>query len=205
MLKGLKQRYKNLVLGIPITYSGINQKEIDALQTYIEKDLQPDDYGLTLVRGEVKEASSKRIDMLYYENFVKRKNEYMRRKAASPAASFLDTLLMQREKLGCEIILKTKKLGRFITPCYAGRLLAVMYEDGSVFPCEMLCSKIGNIKDFGYSFKKLWVSGKACEIRRKITQSKCFCTYECAMSEHTLFNPRHAFSIGKNTLIKKWQ
>jgi len=200
-LKALQQKYSNLILGISITYSKINQERLDSLRAYIENELQPDDYGITLIRGDVKDNLCKVLDISYYEDFVKKKIRYAKEKVNSEKCTFLDKLLIAREELGYRLILETKKRNNFITPCYAGALLAIMYEDGSVFPCEMLDLKIGNIRDFDYNFKKLWFSKRAEEVRKKIKKTRCFCTYECAMSANTLFNLRHALSIFKSALL----
>ena len=43
-------------------------------------------------------------------------------------------------------------------PCLAGRVSAVIYEDGRLAPCEILPDVIGNLKDVDYQFSKLWES-----------------------------------------------
>ena len=60
-------------------------------------------------------------------------------------------------------------------------------EDGSVKPCEILEDKLGNIKN-GVDIEKLYNSPETKNIRKKIKDTKCKCTFECAMSTNTLFN-----------------
>ena len=50
--------------------------------------------------------------------------------------------------------------------------------------------KIGNIRDFNYDFKKLWMAKKASEERSFIRDTKCFCTHECFNIVNIMFNPK---------------
>jgi hypothetical protein len=56
--------------------------------------------------------------------------------------------------------------------------------------CELRDDKLGNIRDFDYDFRKLWLSDRAKAISKDILDNKCFCTHECFMSTNILFNPR---------------
>ncbi len=56
---------------------------------------------------------------------------------------------------------------RMVYPCYAGTISGVLNPEGTVSLCEVQW-EIGNIRDFGYSFKKAWFSEKAVEMRRRI-------------------------------------
>ena len=86
-----------------------------------------------------------------------------------------------------DLILDVSKKEKFVTKCTAGNLSYVGMEDGTLKPCEILSNKIGNFvtqKDM----KALYSSGKAKNLRKFIVDTKCKCTYECAMSTNTLFN-----------------
>ena len=61
-------------------------------------------------------------------------------------------------------------------------------EDGKVKPCEILNDSIGNIYDKKNSFINIVKSTEAKTLRNWIRDSKCRCTYECAMSTNTLFS-----------------
>ncbi len=89
-----------------------------------------------------------------------------------------------------ESVEKVLRQKRFLTPCRAGELAAVLQANGDVYPCELLDKKIGNIADFDYNFPRLWQSEKAKKVRLFIRESKCFCTYECFWGVNFLKNPR---------------
>ena len=54
--------------------------------------------------------------------------------------------------------------------------------------CELRDDKLGNIREFDYDFRKLWLSEKAKAISEDVIKNKCFCTHECFMSTNILFN-----------------
>ncbi len=69
-----------------------------------------------------------------------------------------------------------------------GNISCVMTETGDLYPCEILNRKIGGIRETGYNFSKLYYSKNAEEIRQFIKGTKCYCTYECAITTNILFN-----------------
>jgi MoaA/NifB/PqqE/SkfB family radical SAM enzyme len=81
---------------------------------------------------------------------------------------------------------------KYISPCHAGSLLGVISASGSVFPCEILeDKKIGELRDFDMNFMKMWKTEKARQTKKFILESKCHCTYECALSYNILANWRY--------------
>ena len=75
-------------------------------------------------------------------------------------------------------------------PCTAGTLSAVVFENGSVHPCELLGRELGNLDDHGWDLARLWTSAAARELRREIEATRCACTWECAVANNVLFSPR---------------
>ncbi|HEY0003313.1 MAG TPA: hypothetical protein VGB17_00785, partial [Pyrinomonadaceae bacterium] len=71
---------------------------------------------------------------------------------------------------------------------------AVIYDEGTVSSCENL-SPIGNLRDHGWDFQKLWLS-PAMKERRKKAADGCFCTHESNCYYPSLpFNPKHLIQI----------
>ena len=64
---------------------------------------------------------------------------------------------------------------------------------------ETLDRKMGNVRQFDCDFAALWRSNEAASARRYQKELGCQCTYECAMSVNTLFNPGRALRIVRNT------
>ena len=71
-------------------------------------------------------------------------------------------------------ILKEK---RQVIPCYAGVSNVHINFDGGVWPCCVLGyeKEMGNLREYGYDFQKLWYSPKAKEVRKYIKGKNCAC------------------------------
>lgn len=102
--------------------------------------------------------------------------------------SFMGAKLMRlKEALQKDLIYEVAKHDRFVTPCTAGTLSYVVWEDGRVNACEILNDEIGNLNQEEIP-DNFFQSKKSTTLRNKIKNTKCKCTYECAMSTNTFFS-----------------
>ena len=122
-----------------------------------------------------------------YKLAVERYEEYIK-KDQLKKYSFIGAKLMRlKEALQKDLIYEVAKHDKFVTPCTAGTLSYVIWEDGRVNACEILNDEIGNLNDKKIS-SNFFQSTKAKHLRKKIKDTKCKCTYECAMSTNTFFS-----------------
>jgi radical SAM protein with 4Fe4S-binding SPASM domain len=128
------------------------------------------------------------VDLKYYFDFIKIQKEGWAAGDFGYFNLFGRIFLKKRELLQKRIISTIFKEDRYVIPCLAGNISCIMTETGDLYPCEILNKKIGNIKDSNYDFKKLWHSKEAEKIRRYIKNTRCYCTYECAITTNILFN-----------------
>ena len=191
LLVDLKKKYSNLGLQITSTLSPINEKKFLDLFDYCVKNFPEAVFQPNLIRGETK--ISKKVDMKIYKELSKRMKKERQHRKNTPFARLSAAKNLARG----DIIVKTVESNKYITPCYAGKLIGVLYANGDIFPCEILNKKIGNIKDYNYNFSSLWNSKNNKEIVKFIRNSKCFCTHECFYTVNLLFNPRNYFRIIK--------
>ena len=96
-------------------------------------------------------------------------------------------MLLLKDKIQKFIITKVAKYDEFVTPCTAGNLSYVIMEDGKIKPCEILDNSIGNVINDN-DISAIFTSNKAKKLRKEIIDTKCKCTYECAMSTNALFS-----------------
>jgi len=189
-LKKLRDHAPNLGVGITTTFCSWNQDEMDDMFELVVRDLKPDNWDLSFVRGQAMEPALELADVAKYRRIKSRLEQAyasgdLRYYSNMPLARFVHA----KERLSTRTVLKTLETGSFQTPCYAGALSAVISEEGDVYPCELLNRKIGNLRDAGYNFKALWAADNARDTRTFVRESKCFCTHECNMSINLLFNP----------------
>lgn len=188
-LKNLK-KFPNFGLSIQTTILSENQEGLKDLYFFVRDELKPDYINLNLIRGNLKDARLKDVDIRYYKEFV----NLMRNDIESGRWEYFkfsfSNFALKRNFLTYEYVAKTFEENRRFLPCYASKLNGVIDEKGNVYPCEILeNSRIGNLREADYNLSKLWFSERNKELQKKIAEG-CFCTYECAMSINTLFNLR---------------
>lgn len=187
-LKELKT-FANFGLSIQSTITSENQSQIKDFYIFVRDELKPDYYNFNLIRGDARDKSLKKLEIMYYQELYRTMKEDFG-KGIWPYYNFpFNKLIMKKNFRVYEDIIKIHSKNQYLSPCYSMSLSCVLTEKGDLYPCELLAnSKVGNIREINYDFSKIWYSPKSEEIRRKI-KNKCFCTYECALSVNTLFNP----------------
>ncbi|MEE2839289.1 MAG: radical SAM protein [Acidobacteriota bacterium] len=199
-LKKLKPHFPNLSVGVALTVSSANQDRLDEFYDLIDRELQPDAVTITLVRGNPIDPSLREVDFKRYQEFSQRVLRY--RRAHRLTDSWMDRLVMAKEEETYRLIGEAAQAEQRISPCYGGELIGILSETGEVHVCETLDKSMGNIRDYEGNFAKLWRSERADSGRRFQKELGCQCTYECAMSINSLFNPRRALRILGNSISK---
>jgi sulfatase maturation enzyme AslB (radical SAM superfamily) len=197
-MKKLKKSFANLSVGVALTVSAANQDQLDDFLNFISSDLQPDAITITLTRGNPIDASLKEVDLRRYREFSEKVIQY--RNAHRLADGWSDRLVVAKEKETYRLITEAARSKERISPCYAGELIGILSETGEVYLCETLEKSMGNIRDYDCNLVQLWSSQKAENARRYQKDLQCQCTYECAMSVNTLFNPSRAIRILGNSI-----
>ncbi len=186
-LKALKKKYKNLAIVANVVFCSFNQNKIKEIYDYIYNNFKVDNIAVSLVRGDPREVRSKDIDILKYEEIhrhirnTKRFNQYK---------TLISFLITKKEDFMVDCFIKTYNDQKMRIPCLAGIQTAVLFPNGDLFPCELLDTKIGNLRRSGYDFFKIWDSKEARRIRTKIKNMRCFCTQECVYTSNVFLNPK---------------
>lgn len=190
-LKEQQARHRRLGVGILVTLTQENQ---DVLARHLEElvdELRPDNVTLNLARGTAMEEHLLRVDLDRYAELVATKARLVREKRLPYFDFPLARLAVARDQLMYEKVEHQARglNGRF-TPCTAAELSAVIFENGSVHPCEILGREIGNLNDVDWDLERLWRSPAAAALRREIVETRCKCTWECAQADNVLFDPK---------------
>ena len=83
--------------------------------------------------------------------------------------------------------------------CPAGRLFGIIDAKGKIFACEILENDcIGSLRDYDMNFKKIWNNNENRNLRKFIKESKCHCSYECALAFNFTSNLKYQFSFLKS-------
>ena len=186
-LKSLRRRHPAFSIGVNSTYVGSNFDDLMALYDVLE-DVGPHFVTLNMMRGVDWTDRPPNLDVDEYRRLNARKDRLMNgRDGRTPLLS----LLRAKDRVMTRLVAETYERNRSVNPCYAGRLMGVIKDNGDVLACEQLSTPLGNLRDVDYDFARIWF-GKVAETQRaSIKARQCHCTYECSMSSNVPFNPAH--------------
>ncbi len=187
-LTPLRRRYRNLIVHTLTTVMKDNQEEIFEIYEELKRRFRPDGVSFNYCRGNPLDPTQTEVDRRIYERLLKRMEEDFAAGAFSESgeAGFgpANHILDQHIRRGVD---RTVAEQRPQFSCVSGRLACVIYSDGEVVECEVKNSKLGNLRDQDYDFRKLWFSPNAHEIAREAAQG-CFCTHECGHYASTIYS-----------------
>tara|TARA_Y100000310_G_scaffold343396_1_gene450828 strand:+ start:1373 stop:2275 length:903 start_codon:yes stop_codon:yes gene_type:complete len=199
-LKELQKKYNRINIGTITTFTSQNQNKFVDIIKGIYKIASPDVIAINLVRGNPKEKVNLNLDMSLYKEAVRFRDSLFYSKKMLSLTGFKGSRLATAARMIMnEQTYKIHETNKYQMPCYSANLSGVMYPEGQVHPCEILDDShmIGNIRDFNYDFRKLWLSQKAKDEVKFIRETKCFCTHECFNMINILFNPKFYPKIAK--------
>ncbi len=195
-VSGLVDRYPNFELGINTVFCSQNQDDMEAIIGRVQGMSRIKTHTISLVRGDMADTGYAGIDTAKYFAAI-RKLEHNLKQGLSPVYRFRGARIKAAQDiLQRNMIHQTLLQSKRIIPCYAGRLNLVLNESGEVFPCELLSTSLGNVRDAGYDMHRV-VSSKKADRMIASLQEECFCTHECYLMINLLFNPATYPSILK--------
>ncbi|MFI5360586.1 MAG: radical SAM protein [Elusimicrobiota bacterium] len=201
MLRKLQEKFPNIIITMTCVVSSFNIDNARDIVDMFLKDFPADDYTLQLTRGIPKEMAAKDVLPDAYEKAIEYL-EYRKKEMAtdSHATKAMVRRLTTRTR---RIVIETAKTNEFQVNCVAGKRLVVLYDTGVLTPCEILETMdlpeelkkryngftYGNIRDWGYDVQKAVDSDLGRRISAYIKDTKCRCTFECAIIASIFYQP----------------
>ena len=204
----LRNYNNNVFANIAITVSHENYQNTSYLYEKLKEEFNIKSFSATIVRDE----GVYKIPIEKKEKILKAYNELCSKISHDLKINEIDGYpknLLQGRLMNEKNLIVNEKISeyyldpKFISPCHAGSLFGIIEADGTVKPCEILSDVIGNLRDYGMNFSKLWSSYQARILKRKIIKTKCHCSYECAWSFNVLGNYRYQPRLLKAALLKR--
>jgi MoaA/NifB/PqqE/SkfB family radical SAM enzyme len=197
-LKDLQSRHPGLKTRFNFTFSEVTSAAFASTLRCVTSELCCDDMDMVLLRGEPADpafgppaepgAYLEAADLLFSQAL----------KAAGKRR--LGRLLAARALVERRIIAEHLRGHQILRSCTAGRLSAVLREDGELLACEMRADSLGNVRDEGFDFRRVWTGVKAREARLRIRRDACFCTFETAVRSTATFRPPAAILADPHVL-----
>ena len=206
-LQAMKREYPRLDVQTCTCFMNSNQDTIFEWYDFLKYELKPDKVNFNYIRPPAADSKELEIDGARYARLAARIDEDSRSGAiknhyAGDIGFFKAALDVYMHGL----IAKTQETQQAQLTCYAGTAGGVIYDEGTVSSCENL-EPVGNLRDYGWNFQKLWFS-PAMQARRKKAADGCFCTHESNCYYPSLpFNPKHLIQIKKleREMKKAWK
>ena len=196
-LMAMKKQYPRLDVQTCTCFMHSNQDTIFEWYDFLKHELQPDKVNFNYIRPPAADPIELQIDQTRYARLAEMIAEDSRSGAlkkhnAGDNGFFKAALDVYMHGL----IAKTQETQQAQLTCYAGTAGGVIYDEGTVSSCENL-PPVGNLRDFGWNFSKLWFS-PAMQARRKQAADGCFCTHESNCYYPSLpMNPKHLIQINQ--------
>jgi MoaA/NifB/PqqE/SkfB family radical SAM enzyme len=187
-------RCRNLDVSVHTVISKYNVKEIPKIYAFV-RTIKPDSY-ITEIAEQRVELGTESSDITpSYEDYAEAV-AFLKEKIRAEKKEGTPKLINALRSEYYDLALKTIKEKRQAIPCYAGYCSCQIAPDGDVWACCVRADVLGNLRDAGYDFKKIWFGKKAEETRKSIKNNECHCPLANASYTNMLCNPGKILSIG---------
>lgn len=172
-LLALRRRLPNLTVGIHSVISSFSVGHLEELIEYADRSgadqfiteiaeprVELDTVGLPIT------PSAER-----YAEAADRLIAYVGRRRFRGMARLTEALRIEYYRLVKRILSEERQ----VIDCYAGWASAQIYADGTVWPCCVRADDLGNLRQHGYDFRRIWFGEKLREVRRSIAAGECHC------------------------------
>jgi len=196
----LRKKYGNLNIDATSVYSSFTEERIFKIFEYVKENMKVDNHVMNLARGDVKDPVIKDINIKRYEEAVKRVEDIACNTRVN-RKDFRLKLLKAIKLVMRDIILKTLKQKKMILPCTTGKRFVIINEKGEVYPCDIFINHpdklLGKLREHNYDIKEILKSSQAKKVIKWVKNTKCHCTFECALQNNIVFNTRSYFLVLK--------
>ncbi|MCM2270077.1 MAG: radical SAM protein, partial [Thermoanaerobaculia bacterium] len=179
-LAALQRRDPRLRIHSISTVTDQNLDEVRALTDVLhERCPAMDHHNIALIRGDRKNADLRTPPTAAYAELVDHVARRWHDREAARFGAVVEPMLQWAK-------LRTLEARRQVVPCRAGAVAGVVYANGDVSVCE-LHAPIGNLRQA--SFREIWTSPAAEDLRRRITAGECWCTTEVFLWPSIVYQP----------------
>jgi MoaA/NifB/PqqE/SkfB family radical SAM enzyme len=196
--QSLKPRYPHLVVGIHSVISVFNVRRFPEIHDALAA-LGPDSY-ITEVAEERAELQTLGSGITPAPRDYAAAVDFLTsRMKASPRAGFasiIDAFRMEYYRLAKRILQERRQ----VIPCYAGLTSCHVAADGDLWGCCTRAEPLGNLREAGYDFARLWQGRPAAAFRRSVKNKECECPLANVSYTNILMDPGSLARVGTNAV-----
>jgi MoaA/NifB/PqqE/SkfB family radical SAM enzyme len=178
----------NLTLGVHTVVSRFNSEVVPALYTRVQEVMAPDSY-ISEIAEERVELGTIGSDITPAADAYTRAIEQLIALQSHSSPAGLGGVTWAFRRRYYRLVQQWLRERRQIVPCYAGWASAQIAPDGDVWFCCIQAIPVGNLRESGYDFAKVWWSDRALELRDYVRQGKCDCPLANAAYTNLLLHP----------------
>lgn len=194
--------YPNVTVGIHTVVSKFNVREVPALREHVRKEFAPDSY-ITEVAEERLELDTIGLDITPgADEYATVVEDLLADMDTTPGAGFSSVVQAFRREY-YQVAHRTLKEQRQVLPCYAGLASAQIAPNGDVWTCCTRAESMGNLREAGFNFMKVWTSQRADDLRGSIRRGECFCPLANAAYSSMLCDPPSMMRVGWRWMTSK--
>jgi MoaA/NifB/PqqE/SkfB family radical SAM enzyme len=198
LIHDLKKTYDHVVLGVHTVISRHNADRVPAIEREARAAFRPDSF--------IAEVAENRVELKTTDKDIAPTIEQYRRAVAhlknvireshskNPVARLVESLRLEYYDLAGDVLEQKRQ----IIDCYAGWASAQLAPDGHVWGCCVRAESVGNVRDHGYDFRKVWFGAEADRFRRSVRDHECACPLANAAYTNLLLDPRSLVRVTAN-------
>jgi len=179
-LAKLQQEDPRLRIHAISTATAENLEEVRQLTMFLfDRCPAMDHHNLALIRGDRKNPSLQGPQLTAYRCLYEDLHQIWASREHGRFGAIVEPMLQWAK-------VRVAEEQRQVIPCRAGILSTVVYANGDVSVCETH-PPLGNLRQ--QSFREIWYSTEAENLRRSIANKACYCTNEVFMWPSIVFQP----------------
>lgn len=188
ILAEMKVKEKRFSLNLNTVLMNCNIDNIKEIMDFVLKEMPSVDFhGFEILRGIPPDNSLSPPAPREYEALLPELERYWEKFSfyRVPLSRFLKAMKVEARRMELEVM-----GGGLVVPCRAGSISGLIDAVGDVYFCEELNEAVGNVRDAGYDFRRIWFSQRSRRLRDFIEKGNCSCTHSCFLASSIMFEPR---------------
>lgn len=178
----------NLTLGVHTVVSRFNVEVVPDLYTRVQEELAPDSY-ITEIAEERVELGTLGTDITPPADAYGRTIEQVMALQSRHPSYGLGRVTRAFRRRYYRLVQQWLRERRQIIPCYAGWASAQISPDGDVWFCCVQAEPVGNLREAGYDFGRIWWGKRAQELREEVRAGRCDCPLANAAYTNLMLHP----------------